>query len=127
MAKTQLHTQAFCHIPDPRIKFLMWKVEPKVRPDKSLQMWVERLTWCPSPFLFPLESLVPGQTRNCELQGPHPTPLYLERGESCVYILIQTAPQPTKTEMAKALEASPRQRPSCALFSTRVPGAAVYT
>lgn len=53
-----------------------------------------------------------------------PTPLYLERGESCVYILIQTAPQPTKTEMAKALVASPRQRPSCALFSTRVPGAA---
>lgn len=45
MAKTQLHTQVFCHIPDSRIKFLMWEVEPKVCPDKSLQKWVKRLTF----------------------------------------------------------------------------------
>lgn len=37
MAKIQLHTRVFCHIPDPRIKFLMWEVEPKVCPDESLQ------------------------------------------------------------------------------------------
>lgn len=45
MAKIQRHTQVFCHIPDPRIKFLTWQVEPKGCPDKSLQKWVERLTF----------------------------------------------------------------------------------
>lgn len=45
MAETQLHTQVFSRILNPRIKFLMWVVEAKVCPDKSLQKWVERLTF----------------------------------------------------------------------------------
>lgn len=80
--------------------------------------------WHGVPLHFCFPSKVWCQDKLETVSFRDPTPLYLERGESCVYILIQKAPQPTKTEMAKALEASPRQRPSCALFSTRVPGAA---
>lgn len=73
MAKTQLHSQESCHIPDPRVKFLIGEVEPNVHPNKSLQKWVERLAVLPAPPPLPLGSLESGQTRSCECQGPHPT------------------------------------------------------
>ena len=73
MAKTQLHTQVFCHIPDPGIRFLMREVEPKGCPDKSLQRWIERLTFWPSSSPLYAEGLELEQTGSCELQGPHPS------------------------------------------------------
>lgn len=73
MAKTQLHSQESCHIPDPRVKFLTGEVEPNVCPNKSLQKWVGRLAVLPAPPPPPLGSLESGQTRSCECQGPHPT------------------------------------------------------
>lgn len=71
MAKAQLHAQVFCHIPDPRIKLLVWEVEPKVCPNTALgRFW--RLT-----FLSFFTSSSPRKSKDrtnssSELQGRHP-------------------------------------------------------
>lgn len=57
MAKAQLHAQVFCHIPDPRIKLLVWEVDPKVCPHTALRKVLEADISVPLHLFFPMKSI----------------------------------------------------------------------
>lgn len=61
VAKIQMCSQVFRHIPDPRIKILLCEVDANVYPNKSFQKWAGKLTILHLFTSVPPLCLKPGQ------------------------------------------------------------------